>query len=101
MSTLVAEPWYFRSLHYGYSEPEATVVLWWEVRHDSTLHIIHNWRVQQFTIADLVKTIRTETAGLNIETETSKVRYTVADQENIGTDDTDGESRTQTFARHR
>lgn len=91
------EPWYFRSLHYGYNTPDATIALWWRVEHDATLHIQHEWRAQQLTIAELAIQIRKETSDLAIE----KIRYTAADIENIGKDDTDGEARSTTFAKHK
>ena len=97
MKAPTPEPWYFRSLHYGYSPPNATVVLWWRVAHDATLHIQHEWRAQQLTIADLAAAMRKETLDLGIE----KVRHTAAHDENIGTEGKDGESRAETFAKHK
>ena len=84
---------YFRSLHYGFADPNATICLHWAHLPDSRLHILSELRRQQMTIELLAKDIRTETRRLRIK----EIRYTVADEENIGKESDDGETRAETF----
>ena len=89
--------WHFRSLHYGYSSPTATLCLWWEVFPTNSLHVRSELRVQNLTIESIVKAINARTAQLGI----TQARYTVADEANIGKQDGDGETTPQTFAKNR
>lgn len=85
---------WFRSLHYGFADPTATVCLWWCQFPDHRLHIRSELRRQGLTIEMLARDIKAQTRRLNIQS----VRYTVADEENIGKEDGDGETRAETFA---
>lgn len=84
---------WFRSLHFGQNDPNANIVLWWAVWPDRRLHIVAEQRRQNCTIAALARDMRTRTRELGIEA----IRYTVADEQSIGKDKGEGESRAETF----
>lgn len=86
---------WFRSLHYGFVDPNATICLWWEVLRDHRLHVHAELRHQAKTIEALATAIQRQTEAMRID----YVTYTVADQENIGKEDGDGETRPETFAK--
>lgn len=92
-----AEAANFRSLHYGYADPNATIVLWWSMFADTRLHVRGELRMQFETIENICEAVKKRTRELLIDPAT--IGYTVADQENIGDEDTDGESRAETFAK--
>lgn len=88
--------WYFRALHFGQHDPNASIVLWLAVFPDARLHVIHELRRQDTTIAALTRDVQTETRRLSLPRE--QIRYTCADEANIGKEVLpDGESRADTF----
>lgn len=100
---------YFRSLHYGFADPTATICLWWAVFPDQRVRILSEGRWQQSTIQKLSEEIKQQTRDLRYRVLSSKdvqdgkqieIRYTVADEPNIGKDDGDGEARAETFRTH-
>jgi len=89
--------WCFRSLHYGYATPTATICLWWEVFATNTLHVRAELRVQNLTIESIVAEVNKRSLVLGLK----EIRYTVADELNVGKEDGDGETTPQTFAKNR
>lgn len=87
---------YFRSLHYGFADPTATICLWWMVFPDNRVRIQKEMREQGKTIEQLATAMKAITRNLRIES----VRYTVADELNIGSDEGDGETRAETFRKN-
>src|ERR1041384_4311291 len=90
---MMPDVWWFRSLHYGFSDPNANLVLWWAQLPDGRLHIRAEQRRQNYTIALLARDLRLRTTELGFES----IRYTVTDEASIGKEDGDGETRAETF----
>lgn len=86
----------FRSLHYGFADPESTICLWWAMIPDGRLHVRAELRLQHKTIEQLAAEIRQKTRHLKME----PIRYTVADEANIGKEDGDGETPAETFRKN-
>lgn len=100
---------YFRSLHYGFADPTATFVLWWSIALDQRVRVIAEARYQQMTIQKIADAMKARTRELSYQLLTAKereagetlaIRYTVADETNIGSEDSDGESRAETFRKN-
>lgn len=92
---MIEARWWFRSLHYGHTDPNANAVLWWCVLPDGRVHIAREqWR-QGKTIAVLATDMHKQTRDLRIEP--PQLRYTVADEKSIGAESGDGEGRAATF----
>ncbi len=88
---------YFRSLHYGYDDPDATICLWWIVWPDGRLHVRAERREQGKTIDQLATAIRRMTERLKLD----PARYTAASQESIGKERGDGETTAETFQKNK
>lgn len=100
---------YFRSLHYGFADPTATICLWWAVWPDQRVRVLAEGRWQQSTIQAMATAIKKQTDAVRYRLLTPKeiqagtaltIRYTVADEDNIGSEDGDGETRAETFRKN-
>ena len=87
---------WFRSIFYGFSDPSCTVCLWWSMALDTRLHVRSELRVQDFTIEQIAKAMKDRTRHLGLDT----IKYTAADEANIGKEDGDGETRAETFRKN-
>lgn len=104
MSSRPTDRVWFRSLHYGFADPGCTICLWWWIWPDRRLHVRSELRAQGHTIEQLAQSIRRRTRELGAvryedRREQSLIKYTVADEANIGKVDDDGESRAETFSK--